>query len=177
MEFFNMKKMIIIFSLFSLCFSHTIKADLFKISSNKSVYLVNEKPLLKATVFSKPENTDYQFDIHTELNNQIISSDRVTDYQMFSLPQNLVAGLYTWKVTLVIQDARYARDLKTTIKYYQNQIIDIDTKLLTETNPQVILDLQNQKTENLNIIQSAQSELQSIQTIVAPSQTIQFRVQ
>ena len=172
-----------IFFMVLLCLGMVITSSglaqtaVFTLKSDKTVYATTETPILKASVYTRPDNSDYEFDITATLNNQSIATERVTDFQMFSMPKNLVIGTYTWAVILVMQDARYAKDLKATIKYYENKIIDIDTQLSTATDPQVIATLQQQKTNYTNIKLAAVSELTAIRTPVLAPQTLTFQVQ
>lgn len=128
---------LIVITIFSTLFVQSLQAQtqVVDLKSDKAIYTTSENPILKVTLFSKPDNTDYQFDVTATLNGQSIATERVTDYQIFSSPKNLPVGEYTWVVTLVIQDAKYAQDLKTTIKYYLNQISILDAQIATEIDP------------------------------------------
>lgn len=148
-----------------------------ELKSDKSIYNVGDIPVLKATLFSKPDNSDFQFDVSALLNDVEIKTDRITDFQIFSAPKNLSVGTYNWVVTVVIQDARFATDLKSIIKYYDDKIIDIDTELLTATDPNIIADLMAKKTEYQNIISASQQQLNSIRTPVLQPVSLQFTVQ
>ncbi len=170
-------KTLFIASLVFLSTTVLAQTKVIEVKSDKLIYSTTETPVLRATLFAKPDNSDFQFDIIAKLNGTEIKTDRVTDYEMFSNPKNLTVGVYTWVVTLVTQDARYARDLKTTIKYYENKNITIDQQLLTETNPTVIANLQAQKTQNLNIIAASKSELNNIRTPVLNPVSTTFTIQ
>ena len=148
-----------------------------ELKSDKAIYTVNETPILKATLFSKPDNTDYQFDVTATLNGQQVATDRVTDYQVFSSPKNLPVGIYTWVVTMVIQDAKYAKDLKATIKYYLNQISILDAQIAVETDPVVLENLQTRRLDAIDIKAAAESELQSIRKPVLAPVQLDFTVQ
>jgi hypothetical protein len=171
MKFFNI---ITILFLSQFAVAQTKVIDL---KSDKTIYAVSESPILKATLFSKPDNTDYQFDVTATLNGQSIATERVTDYQIFSSPKNLTAGAYTWVVTMVIQDAKYAQDLKTTIKYYLNQISILDAQIATEIDPVVLENLQSRRLDALDIKAAAESELQSIRKPVLAPVQLEFTVQ
>ncbi len=174
MKSINILSIITILFLSQFAVTQTKVIDL---KSDKAIYAVSDSPILKATLFSKPDHTDYQFDVTATLNGQPISTDRVTDYQIFSSPKNLAVGVYTWVVTMVIQDANYARDLKTTIKYYLNQISILDAQIAVETAPVVLGDLQARRLDAIDIKAAAESELQSIRKpVLAPVQW-QFKVQ
>ena len=77
---------------------------------------------------------------------------------------------------MVLQDARYARDLKSSIKYFQDKITVIDVRLATETDPVVIADLQSQKARYQSLKAASESELTSIRTLVE-TLTLTFTVQ
>lgn len=171
MKFFNI---ITILFLSQFAVSQT---KVIELKSDKAIYTINDSPILKATLFSKPDNTDYQFDVTATLNGQPIATDRVTDYQVFSSPKNLVAGEYTWIVTMVIQDAKYAQDLKTTIKYYLNQISILDAQIAAETDPVVLENLQARRLDAIDIKAAAESELQSIRKPVLAPVQLEFTVQ
>lgn len=171
MKFLNI---ITVLFLSQLAVAQTKVIDL---KSDKAVYTTSESPILKATLFSKPDNTDYQFDVTATLNGQAIPTDRVTDYQIFSSPKNLPVGTYTWIVTMVIQDAKYAQDLKTTIKYYLNQVSILDAQIATETDPVVLENLQSRRIDALDIKAAAESELQSIRKPVLAPVQLDFTVQ
>jgi len=148
-----------------------------ELKSDKAVYAVGEVPVLQATVLTKPDSSDFQFDITAKLNNADIATSRVTDFQMFSAPKNLAVGSYSWTVTLVIQDASYAKDLKTTIRYYENQILDLDAQIAVETDPAALAVLQGKRADAVQIKTAAASELQSIRTAVLQPVTLTFSVQ
>jgi hypothetical protein len=48
---------------------------------------------------------------------------------------NLTAGDHTWRAEVVLQDARYARDLKTSIAYFAEKVSEINDRLAEETDP------------------------------------------
>ena len=171
-----MKSLLLIITTLS-CLHLMASSDLIRLTSDKSVYTSTENPILRATLNSRPDNTDFQFDIIATLNGANIPTERVTDYMMFSKASSLASGDYTWAVTVVLQDARYARDLKATIKYYENRISDINQQLLTETDPQIITQLNNQKNQFQGIITASQSELNQIRTQVSDPVQLQFSVQ
>lgn len=148
-----------------------------ELKSDKAVYAAGETAVLRANFFAKPDNTDFQFDIVSSLNSNLLEVDRVTDFQMFSSAKELVAGDYTWTVSVVVQDARYARDLKTTIQYYTNLIIDLDEQIAAETDPVLLANLQKRKDDAISLKIAAQSELNSIRTPVLAPVTLDFTVQ
>ncbi len=174
MKSINILNIIAILFLSQVAVSQT---KVIELKSDKSVYTTTETPILKATIFSKPDNTDYQFDVTATLNGQSIPTDRVTDYQIFSSPKNLAVGAYTWIVTMVIQDAKYAQDLKTTIKYYLNQISVLDAQIATETDPVVLENLQSRRLDAIDIKAAAESELQIIRKPVLAPVQLEFTVQ
>ena len=171
MKFFNI---ITILFLSQFAMSQT---KVIELKSDKAIYTTNEAPILKATLFSKPDNTDYQFDVTATLNGQAVATDRVTDYQIFSSPKNLAIGQYTWVVTMVIQDAKYAQDLKTTIKYYLNQVSILDAQIASETDPVVLENLQSRRLDALDIKAASESELQSIRKPVLAPVQLAFTIQ
>lgn len=151
-------------------------AEIFTISSDKANYSVGETPVLQASVATKPLSPDFEFDVVAELNEQALAVERITDYEFFSSAPGLAADSYTWEATLVIQDKRYARDLKESIAYFDGRIATIDGQLATETDPDVIASLNAQKARYQSLKSGAMSELGSIRTAVKTA-TIQFTVQ
>ena len=172
-----MKFLNIIAVLFLSQISFAQQTKVIELKSDKAIYATTENPILKATLFSKPDNTDYQFDITATLNGQNIDVDRITDYQMFSSPKNLIVGAYTWTVTMVIQDAKYAKDLKTTIKYYENQISILDAQIAVTTDPVTLATLQARRIDYLDIKSAAAQQLQSIRRPVLAPVSLTFTVQ
>lgn len=151
-------------------------AEIFSISSDKAAYAVNEAATLRASVVTRPINTDYEFDIVGTLNGTPLAAERVTDFEYFSTAPNAEAGIYMWEATLVMQDKRYARDLKASITYFDGRIATIDGQLATETDPDVIASLQAQKARYLSLKAGADSELGSIRTPVK-NLSLEFTVQ
>lgn len=148
-----------------------------ELKSDKTIYSAGETAVLRANFLARPDNTDFQFDIISSLNSELLTVDRVTDFQMFSSAKDLVAGVYTWGVTVVVQDARYARDLKTTIAYYADLVITLDEQIAVETDPVLLANLQKRKEDANHLKAAAQSELHSIRTPVLAPVTLQFTVQ
>lgn len=163
----------------SFIFLNTALAEtkIVDLRSDKGIYSAGDTAVLRANFLSKPDNSDFQFDITAKLNGQSLPVDRVTDFQMFSSAKNLVAGNYTWQVSVVVQDARYARDLKSTIQFYSDAIAGIDTQIATETDPAKLLNLQKRRADDISIKQSAINELNQIRTPVLAPLTLQFSVQ
>jgi hypothetical protein len=150
--------------------------EILTISSDKAEYLVGEVPELQASVVTRPLSPDFEFDVVGELNEQPLPVERVSDFEFSSTAPGLSAGSYTWDVTLVIQDKRYARDLKASITYFDGQIDTIEDQLLTETDPGVIEQLEAEKARFESLKAAAESELVAIRTVVKAAH-IDFTVQ
>jgi hypothetical protein len=169
----------ILFSILIACFAVNAGAEtkVLELKSDKAIYAAGETAVLRANFFSKPDNSDYQFDILATLNGQPIIVDRVTDFQMFSTAKQLEVGDYVWSVTVVIQDARYARDLKETIIYYSNLIASLDEQIAAEIDPVKLESLQKRRADDITLKDAANAELQSIRTPILAPLTLQFSVQ
>ncbi len=152
------------------------QTKLVQLSSDKAVYTQGETASLKAYLLSKPTSPNFQFDVQAKVNNQSVATERITDFQYFYGAKNLTAGSYTWQVTVVIQDARYARDLKTSITYYVQLVENLDGQIATETDPVRLEALQRRKSEALALKQAAEKELESIQTPIAEPVELNFTV-
>ena len=166
-------------ALLTLIFSASLYAQtsIVELKADKTIYAAGDTAILRANFLAKPDNTDYQFDVLATLDGQAITVDRVTDFQMFSTAKTLVTGTHTWQVTVVIQDARYARDLKASIIYYTDSIASLDTQIAAATDPVVIANLQKRKDDAVNIKAAAESELQNIRSPVMNPLTLSFTVQ
>lgn len=168
-----------LFSFFFLLLQTSAFAQtrILELKSDKSVYSAGEAAVLRANFFSKPDNTDFQFDIISTVNGEPVEVDRVTDFQMFSSVKNLLPGNYTWEVSVVVQDARYARDLKETIIYYTDSIANLDAQIAIETDPVALASLQNRRDDAMRLKAAALSELNGIRTAILAPLTLQFSVQ
>ncbi|MGZ6419033.1 MAG: hypothetical protein ACXWPX_11005 [Pseudobdellovibrio sp.] len=172
-----MKSLLMI--LLPLFFSTSLYAQtsIVTLNADKTIYASGDTAILRANFLAKPDNTDFQFDALATLDGQAVTVDRVTDFQMFSTVKNLTTGNHTWQVTVVIQDARYAQDLKDSITYYTNLIASLDSQIAAATDPTVIANLQKRKDDAVNIKTAAESELQNIRSPVMNPLTLQFTVQ
>lgn len=150
--------------------------EILTISSDKAEYIVGEVPELQASVVTRPLSPDFEFDVVGELNEQPLSVERVSDFEFTSSAPGLAAGSYTWEATLVIQDKRYARDLKASITYFEGQIDTIEDQLATETDPDLIAALEAEKARYESLQAAAEAELVAIRTVVKTAQ-IEFTVQ
>lgn len=168
---------IAIFVLPFMVFAHSANTKIVRLRSDKKIYAEGETAILRATFLSKPDNSNFQFDILGNLNAEPLPVDRVTDYQMFSKVKNLEPGTHTWQVLVVIQDARYARDLKASIAHYGQIIAELDAEINLETDPDVIEQLEAQKATALKKKTAAESELSRIRTPVLEPLTLQFTVE
>lgn len=166
-----------IFCLPALVWAHGANTRIVKLRSDKKIYSVGDAAILRATFNSKPDNSNFQFDVIGSLNSEPLPISRVTDYQMFSSVKNLVAGHYTWSVTVVIQDARYARDLKQSISYYEQKVAVLDQEINLETDPDILEQLEAQKLVALHKKSAAESELNRIRKPVFEPLTLQFTVE
>lgn len=169
----------LLFAAFLFCQMHSAYAadKVIELKSDKSIYLTPENPVLRAIVYGKPDSSDYQYDIIAKLNGTPTAVTRLSDSVMYSLPKALPIGIYTWAVTLVIQDAPYAISLKDSILFCDAKISEIDDLLLIETNPTLIIELNSQKSRYTAIKDSAASELVRIRKEVYHETSITFEVQ
>lgn len=172
-----MKNLIVILSLSLAAAVSVAQTRIVELRSDKTVYAEGENPVLRADFLSKPDNTDFQFDILGTLNGTELAVDRVTDYQMFSQPRDLEPGTYTWEVTVVIQDARYARDLKESIAYYENLISTLEAQIAVETDPEALAALERRRDEAVQIKTAAESELNRIRKPVLAPLSLSFTVE
>lgn len=166
--------------LFLALLSQNVFADSTRIvalSSDKAVYAAGENAVLRAKFFTRPNNPNYDFDIVGILNGSPLPVTRITDFEMFSSAKNLVAGNYAWTVSVVVQDARYARDLKTSIAYFESEIERLTQEIAQETDPDRLENLNRQKAKNESLKAASVSELNQIRTPVLAPQTITFIVQ
>jgi len=151
--------------------------EILTLSSDKSIYAESETAILRASLHAKPNNANLQFDLLATLNGNPIAVDRVTDFQSFSTEKNLALGSYTLEVTLVVQDARMATDLKAAIAFYNADIAEIQEDLSTETDPEVIANLQARLLKSQNLLAAAEFQLSDIRSIVMEPKTLSFIVQ
>lgn len=136
------------------------------LKSDRTSYAVGENAVLRATLHTRPENPDFQFDIVGRVNSVALPVERTTDFNMFSTLSNLESGTFTWEVDVVLQDAAYAKDLKASILYFDDKIEVIDNRLLTETDPVVIDSLILQKERYEELKSASQQELSDSRTLV-----------
>lgn len=137
------------------------------LSSNKAEYAVGESAVLRASLATKPADENYELDLISTLNEESLPTERTTDFQMFATALNLAAGSHTWAVTVVLQDKRYARDLKASLNYFNAKIAEIDEALATETDPVEIARLQERRARYLSLHEAATAELSNHRTAVA----------
>lgn len=172
-----MKKNFWFFSILLFFLPAIAASDFVKLRSNKATYTEGENAILRAVFLTKPDNSNFQFDITGILNAEALSVERVTDYQMFSTAKNLLPGTYTWSVTVVIQDARYARDLKVSIAYYAARITELEDLIAVETDPEALEVLEHERSKQISKKSAAESELSRIRTPVREPMTLQFTVE
>jgi hypothetical protein len=151
-------------------------AELATISSDKDIYATGETAILQIALSTQPDNTNYEFDAVGDVDGLALEIDRSTPFALFSTDATLQAGTDTWTVHIVLQDARYARDLKTSIGYFTQKITDIDARLATETDPTVIANLQTQRSKYVGLLAASQSELTEIRSEVK-TLSLNFEVQ
>lgn len=174
-----MKRVILLLSVFlaqNLSAAEVLDTKLIALSSDKAVYSAGESAVLRAQLLSKPNNPNFDFDVVATLNGDTIAVDRVTDFELFSTAKELTAGNYSWTATLVLQDARYARDLKAAIQYYSSEIERLTNEIAEETDPQAIANLEKKKARAEALKAASENELASIRTAVLAPQTISFQV-
>lgn len=144
--------------------------EILQVRSDKPAYTVGESAILRATLSTKPESSDYEFDIVAQLNGVDLPITRTTDFELFSLVEDLQVGTYAWDVNVVIQDAHYARDLKEALAFYEVELADIADRLSTETDPDTIANLQAKQERYTSLHEAALSELSRIRTVVQTKQ-------
>lgn len=157
--------------------THAQETKIVELKADKPVYAVGDTALLRANFYARPDNSDFEFDIVGTLNGTPIPADRVTDFQIFSSAKNLAAGSYTWNVQVVIQDARYARDLKDTINYYADLAANLNDQIAVETDPDKLANLTKQRDDALSLKAAAESELSDLRSPVMAPLSLNFSVQ
>ena len=158
----------LVFSLFALMIAAPTFAStqIATLNFDKTYYVAGNKAVLTALLASKPNDPNLEFDIVGKLNGTTLDATRVTDYDFYSTTAALTAGSYNWTVTVYLQDARYARDLKTSITGFTSQIAAIDVSLQTETNPTVIAQLQAQRASLVDLGNTTTAQLAASRTSV-----------
>lgn len=151
-------------------------AEVLELRSDKNTYSVGEAAVLRASLDTKPSDVNFEFDLVSELNGVALSVERTTDFEFFAYSSPLFAGDYVWEVTMVLQDKRYARDLKASILYFTQKIQQIDAEL-GAAPPEEIPDLEARKARYISLRSAAEQELQSHRTIITGPKTLQFQVQ
>lgn len=169
-------KLAIVFGLYLFSIVPAFAADVLELRSDKSTYSSGESAVLRASLDTRPADQNFEFDLVSNLNGVGLSVERTTDFEFFSYSAPLVAGDYTWEVTMVLQDKRYARDLKASILYFTQKIQAIDEELGTAP-PEEVPDLEARKARYLSLKNAAEIELENHRTIITGPKTLQFQVQ
>ena len=169
-----MKNLILGLCLFALpAFADT---KLIQISSDRATYAAGDTAILRAMLLTKPDNANFEFEALGKLNGVDLPLERITEFESFSLAQDLEPGVYTWSVEIVIQDGRLARDLKESIAYFTARIAEIDAELATEPPPERVEELLAAKAQVERLAAVTSLELTRIRTKVHGPVTIDFEV-
>ena len=152
------------------------ETEVIRLFSNQAEYSVGDRAILRATLSTRPKD-GFGFTLRGALNSQDLSIEKITDFEFFSEVKNLQAGTYDWAVTVYIQDKRLAEDLKSAIATFTAQIAAIDAELLTESDPQIIAGLEEEKARLEDLLLATEFELENNKTKVFGPATHQFIVQ
>lgn len=150
-----------------------------KFTSDKSIYSVGEKAILRVHLQTEPDNKNLEFHVvvHDDVNNVVVL-DLIAPREFLGFtPALAVAGTYTYHAETFIQDRRVAAALNAAITAYTAEIARIDALLAGATDPQVIADLQFEREGNVNKRAAAQSELAHHRVKVDGTKSVQFQVQ
>lgn len=172
-----MKTFLLIIATLFISLSSFAGTKIVELSSDKTAYAEGDSAVLRANFVSKPDNSDFSLDIVGTLNNSPLASDRITDFEIFSKTAALTEGNYTWTVQVVIQDTKYAQDLKDTIRYYADEIYSLNAKIAAETDPAKLANLIARRDSDLSSQGAAQAELTSIRSPVLSPISLTFSVQ
>lgn len=152
-------------------------ADLLTLSTDKASYAVGEPVIVHASLSTAPDNTDYEFDLLTTLNAAPLALSRPTAYEFFGSAEGLAAGDYELSTQVVIQDARYARDLKTAIAHFTAEVARYQALIDAATDPVLIGQYEAAKARNQSLQDASASELAAIRTNVGSPVTHNFIVE
>ena len=169
----------VLFALSALILNLTPEAQsspLISLRSDKASYGENERAVLRASLATRPADPNYEFDVVSTLNAAPIAMERTTDFEQFASTAELSVGSYTWSATLVLQDKRYARDLKNSIGYFDGRIALIDEDLANATDPEEIEQLERSRARYVSLKASAEAELANHRATVAGPITHEFTV-
>lgn len=164
---------------FTLLFSSFTQADtkIVELSTDRAVYSAGDNAVLRAMLFTRPDNHSLELEVLGNLNGVSLPVERVTDFEHFSTARGLEVGSYTWTVEVFIQDARLARDLKNTVSYAADKIVEIDQELATNPPPERVEELLIQKARYERLKATAEAELLTIRTKIHGPVGISFQVE
>lgn len=142
----------------------------------KPTYAVGETAILRAQLLTRPDNSNFEFDLVGRLNDVEVPIERITEFEAFSEVRDLEAGSFHWAVDVYVQDKRLAADLKTAISSFTAEIETIDAELGTATDPDRIAYLESQKARFERLRAASLSQLASIRSHVHGPVSINFSV-
>jgi len=134
------------------------------LSSDKAAYQIGEKAVLSARLTTKPDNQNLEFDLVGSIDGTEIPIQRVTDFDFYSTTAFTAIGQKKWRITVYIQDARVARDLKISIASFIARISEIDLLLQTETDPAKRDQLLQEKARTQQFLAASEAQLISIRS-------------
>ena len=135
-------------------------------SSDKSSYQVGDKAILGARLITRPDNPNLEFDLVSKLNGVEIPIQRVTEFDFYSTATLSTVGSNPWRVTVYIQDARLARDLKASIVAFSARIAAIDEELEQNEDPLIEQELLDEKAQQERFLAASQAQLTGIRSQV-----------
>ncbi len=149
---------------------------LFTITSDKATYLTTDTVNLTANFTAVPSNADYEFDLVSNVSGVSVDTTRANSKQLVVQVSNLPVGTYTWQVQVVLQETRYAKDLKTGIQNDAAQIISLNSQIAAEQDPVKKAALQNTRDQVVAEQASFQAELANVRTPVLTPVSLTFSV-
>lgn len=153
---------------------HSSLRPLVEISSDKASYQLNETAILRASLSTKPHDPSYELDLVANLNGNNLFLERLTDFEFYASLPMVQANTYTFEVQVVFQEKEYARDLIMAIRNLGDEIVQIESELLSETDPERITQLQAQLARKQSLKSSTEAELAQHRSPVGNPTQVQF---
>lgn len=154
-----------------------LASQILEVSSDKASYQINEVAILRASLSTKPNDPSYELDLVAAINGEEVSLQRITDFEFYAQVPLTQAGAFSFSAQVVLQEKEYARDLILAIQNLTQEIQQLESDLASETDPDRIIQLQNQIARKQSLKASSEAELQSHRSLVGNPSQVQFIVE